>query len=131
LRATGQCLCGAFRYTLKGQPVSVLECHCSICRRQSGAASVVYAYHRRDVIFSGSLKYYRSSEIATRGFCTDCGSPISYEGDDDLEFIWLTAGTHDDPGSLPQREHVYVENKLAWVEIPEAHTQWPRGPKSS
>jgi hypothetical protein len=42
-----------------------------------------------------------------------------------------TADTHDDPGSLQQREHLYVENKLAWVEIPEAHTQWPRGPKSS
>ena len=130
--STGQCLCGAIRYTLKGPPLSVLECHCSVCRRQSGAASGVYAaYRRHDCVFSGPLKYYRSSDIAKRGFCADCGSTISYEGDNKPEVIWLTAGTHDDAGSLPQREHVHVEDKLVWVDIPKAHTQWPRDPESS
>jgi hypothetical protein len=128
--STGQCLCGAIRYTLKGRPVSVLECHCSICRRQSGAASVVYAaYHRHDVALSGTPKFYRASDIAKRG--ADCGSTISYDGDDDPEFIWLTAGTHNDTGSWPRREHVYTEDKLAWVDIPKAHTQWPRARDSS
>src|SRR5882762_11857725 len=51
-----------------------------------------------------------SSDVAKRGFCAGCGSTISYDGDDDSEVIWLTAGTHNDAGCLPQREHVYVED---------------------
>jgi len=130
--STGHCLCGAIGYTLKGPAVAVLECHCSICRCQSGAASLVYAaYYRHDVVLSGTLKFYRASAIAKRGFCANCGSTISYDADADPELIWLTAGTHNDAGSLPQREHVYAEDKLAWVDIPQVHTQWRRGRESS
>lgn len=127
--STGQCLCGAIQYTLRGPPVSVLDCHCSMCRRQSGAASVAYAaYDRKHVGLSGTLKYFRSSKAAKRGFCGDCGSTITYESDDGQPLIWLTAGTHNDAARLPQREHVYVNDKLPWVEIPSTHRQWPRAP---
>jgi hypothetical protein len=123
--STGRCLCGAICYTVKGATVAVLDCHCSMCRRESGASSLVFAgYRRADVTMSGLLKYYRSSEIARRGFCSNCGSPICYE-DDTGELIWLTVGTHDDPGSLPAREHVYVDDKIPWVEIPKELRQWP------
>jgi hypothetical protein len=130
--STGRCLCGAIRYSVAGVPNAVLDCHCSICRRESGAPSLVYvSYRRSDVAMSGTLKYYRSSEFAKRGFCGDCGSPISYEGDAEPKVIWLTAGTHDDAGSLPQRAHVYVEDKLPWVEIPMGLKQWARWPEDS
>ena len=123
--STGRCLCGAICYTLNGATIGVLDCHCSMCRRESGAPSLVFAgYRRADVTISGLPKYYRSSEIARRGFCSNCGSPICYE-DDTGEFIWLTVGTHDDPGSLPAREHVYVDDKIPWVEIPKELRQWP------
>lgn len=104
----------------------MLDCHCSVCRRESGSASLVYAgYRRADVSITGVLKYFRASDIAKRGFCGDCGSPITYEGDNDSDIIWLTAGTHDDAGSLPSPEHVYVADKLPWVEIPKDLKQWP------
>jgi hypothetical protein len=123
--STGRCLCGAICYTLNGAPIAVLDCHCSVCRRESGAPSLVFAgYRRADVAMSGSLKYYRSSENARRGFCSNCGSPVCYE-DDAGDFIWLTVGTHDNPGSLPAREHVYVDDKIPWVEIPKELQQWP------
>ena len=102
MASSGRCLCGAVQYTLNGEPISVLDCHCSMCRRESGAASLVYAgYRRTDVSISGSIKYYRASNIASRGFCPNCGSPICYEDDADPQSIWLTVGTHDDAGSLP------------------------------
>jgi hypothetical protein len=123
--STGRCLCGAICYTLNGATIGVLDCHCSRCRRESGASSLVFAgYQRTDVTISGSLKYYRSSDTARRGFCSNCGSPVCYE-DDKGEFIWLTVGTHDDAGSLPVREHVYVADKVPWVEISKDLRQWP------
>ena len=123
--STGRCLCGDINYTLSGKPKIVLECHCSMCRRESGAPSLVYAEYRRDdVSISGSIKYYRASDIAKRGFCQNCGSPICYEDDNNHGSIWLTVGTHDDAGSLPAREHVYVNDKIPWVEISKNLRQW-------
>jgi hypothetical protein len=127
MKSTGKCLCGAIHYSLSGKAILVLECHCSMCRRESGAASLVYAkYRRADVSIAGQRKFYRASEIAKRGFCPNCGSPMSYEDVDNPECIWLTAGTHDEAETLPPREHVYVHDKLPWVEISKHLRQWPR-----
>ena len=126
MESTGRCLCGSVQYTITGAPTMVLDCHCSMCRRESGAPSLVFVgYRRADVSIGGPLKYYRSSDIAKRGFCPDCGSPICYEDNADGKFIWITAGTHDDAAPLPEREHVYVNDKLPWVDIPENLVQWP------
>jgi hypothetical protein len=126
MQSTGRCLCGSVRYTIAGAPTTVLDCHCSMCRRESGASSLVFVgYRRAEVSMGGPLKYYRSSEIAKRGFCPDCGSPICYEDNADGEFIWITAGTHDNAEALPKREHVYVDDKLPWVDIAEDLVQWP------
>ena len=35
---TGGCLCRVIRYELTAAPLAVLACHCTQCRRQSGAA---------------------------------------------------------------------------------------------
>lgn len=127
MQSTGRCLCGSVRYTIAGAPTIVLDCHCSMCRRESGAASLVFVgYRRADVSIGSRLKYYRSSDIAKRGFCPECGSPICYEDNADGEVIWITAGTHDDPQTLPKREHVYVEDKLPWVDIGKDLMQWSR-----
>jgi hypothetical protein len=97
-----------------------------MCRRESGASSLVFVgYRRADVSVDGTLKYYRSSGLSKRGFCLNCGSPICYEDDADQEFIWITAGTHDDAASLPKLEHVYVDDKLPWVDISGDFVQWP------
>ena len=49
---------------------------------------------------------------------------MCYE-DETGEFIWLTVGTHDDADSLPAREHVYVDDKIAWVELSKDLRRWP------
>src|SRR5687767_12371984 len=36
----GGCLCGAVRYEAAGQPYNITHCHCTDCRRSSGAAFV-------------------------------------------------------------------------------------------
>jgi hypothetical protein len=80
MQSTGRCLCGSVQYTITGAPTIVLDCHCSMCRRESGAPSLVFVgYRRADVSIDGPLKYYHSSNIAKRGFCPNCGSPICYE----------------------------------------------------
>jgi hypothetical protein len=33
---SGSCLCGALHYSLTGEPVRFMHCHCSRCRKASG-----------------------------------------------------------------------------------------------
>ena len=35
----GSCLCGGVRYEIDGQIGPALNCHCSMCRKATGAAS--------------------------------------------------------------------------------------------
>jgi len=36
-KVTGGCMCGAVRYEAIGEPMTVAYCHCSSCRRHTGA----------------------------------------------------------------------------------------------
>jgi hypothetical protein len=39
---TGGCFCGAIRYEARGTPFHETSCHCSICRRTTGAPFVTW-----------------------------------------------------------------------------------------
>lgn len=75
---TGGCLCGKRRYRFRGPPSTAGYCHCSMCRRATGGP---FAFLVR--VDEAALEWtasrpavYRSSPIAERGFCPDCGSPL-------------------------------------------------------
>lgn len=114
---TGGCLCGAVRYEAGGRPREVANCHCSMCRRASGAAFLTYAAFARDrVRFTrGSPAAYRSSEHAVRGHCAACGSPLTYVGNAEQETLWLALGSFDEPNRLPPTAEWHVATRLDWV----------------
>jgi hypothetical protein len=70
------------------------------------------------------LKYYRSSEIAERGFCANCGSPIVFRYDGVAD-VWVLLGTLDRPSDWPltagatwgEIKPVCVESKVSWFSI--------------
>jgi hypothetical protein len=73
----GQCFCGFVRYGTEGGPYNVTNCHCSICRRLSGAAfvtwfSVPVATFR---FLTNEPTTIRSSKHGRRTFCPRCGPP--------------------------------------------------------
>ena len=62
---TGGCLCGAVRYSVRGEPVHVGRCHCADCRKESGSAFTVYAQWPVEAFeLSGDVSNYDG-----RGFC--------------------------------------------------------------
>jgi hypothetical protein len=115
----GGCLCGSVRYQTKGKSSKVANCHCTLCRRHSGAAYLTYAAYPRDRVqfVTGNPIDYRSSAHAVRGHCAVCGSPLTFVFDSDAETIWLTAGSLDDPNAIEPTEQWYVGDKLNWVEL--------------
>ena len=73
----GGCLCGGVRYEIQGQLRVAANCHCSICRKQSGAAFLTGAglAARRFTWVQGEdlLTRYESSPGVVRIFCKRCG----------------------------------------------------------
>jgi len=75
----GACQCGRVRFTLAGLPMMSAYCHCSICRRWTGAAfSMVGFWKPEQCAIAGEVTLVEraTSEWLTRFRCPDCGTPI-------------------------------------------------------
>jgi hypothetical protein len=115
---SGRCFCGAVRFRSSGEPFQVSWCHCRDCRRQTGAPAVVWAGFRSDqVTFEGAPKLRRSSELVTRSFCADCGTPIGYRHAELEGEIYIHAGLFDEADRLVPDRHAYVTSKLFWMHL--------------
>jgi hypothetical protein len=122
IQATGGCLCGAVRYEIHGELLSVLNCHCSKCRRFNGHIGAYTATHRDNLIMTRNdgLKWYQSILDETpnvyRGFCKECGSSLFWDPRES-DNISITAGSIDEPTNLKTTDHVWVSQKADYYKI--------------
>jgi hypothetical protein len=116
---SGQCHCGAIRYQVSGTPMHVALCHCTDCRRSSGAPMVAWAaFADSDLtVTQGTPKTIHSSGAAMRSFCADCGSGLFYRNAEALPgIVDVQSATLDDPDALPPTAHIQTAERLAWME---------------
>jgi hypothetical protein len=115
---TGRCLCGSVQFKAAGEPRSVHYCHCGTCRRATSSPFAVLAwFSTRSIVWSGQLpRRRRSSTIAERAFCSQCGSPLYLKYDNSSE-IGLMIGCFDRPELLIPAYHYAVESRLPWVDM--------------
>ena len=117
VEATGGCLCGAVRYRVSGAAMNVTHCHCTMCRRASGAPVVTWLIVAPSefAFTQGAAKLYRSSPRAVRGFCADCGTPLTFVADKvAASEVDITVASLDDPALFPPRKHIYTESRIPW-----------------
>lgn len=78
----GGCQCGAVRYEFTARPDNPCICHCRMCQKQFGNffGSFAGSDRKNFRLTRGTLAHYQSSDDARRGFCGDCGTPLTYEG---------------------------------------------------
>jgi len=124
-RTNGSCLCGEIRWEVEGRPRFAANCHCTMCRKQHGAAFATYgAVARTKLRITGEPKRFRSSPDAVRSFCGTCGSSLFFEYDADPKTTWISLGTADcDPNCRPEA-NVYVASKAPWVELTDGLPQY-------
>lgn len=117
MQLRGQCLCGQVRYTIAGRPLRVHYCHCGMCRRATGSPFAVLAWVKRDDVRWSPQPpaIRRSSPIAERGFCPQCGTPLLLRYDNRDE-VALTVGSLDDPAGWAPTSHYGIEGRLPWVD---------------
>lgn len=112
---TGRCLCGAVTWRATAEPVRVGWCHCTMCRRHTGAPAAAFLMVPKDAFtVQGPVGAYRSSPGAERCFCTSCGSPVYGVWDADAT-IDVYLGTADDPARFAPTYELFTEVAVAWV----------------
>jgi hypothetical protein len=115
----GQCLCGAIRYQLTGEPRHVAVCHCRDCRRSAGAPMVSWAMFPESALtlLQGQPKTINSSGSAMRSFCPDCGTGLFYRNAVNLPgIVDVQSATLDDPDALPPGVQIQVAERLHWMQ---------------
>jgi hypothetical protein len=124
---TGGCLCGRVRYEADGTTFHETICHCSMCRRASGAPLVAWFSVQRDAfrLAGGTPTRYASSARGTRCFCPTCGTQLTFESVDHLNEIDVTTASLDEPGLLSPKDHVHVATRLPWIRLCDGLPTYP------
>lgn len=108
---TGSCLCGAVKYEVTGALRPVIACHCTQCRKQTG--TYMSATAAKDgqlrLVEEAGLKWYRSSDEAKRGFCSECGSVLFWKGVG-RDYTAIAAGSIDGPTGLKLAGHIFCDD---------------------
>jgi hypothetical protein len=112
---TGGCQCGAIRYALYAAPTSADICHCRMCQKAMGNLFMASAsVPRQHFAWSkGVPAIWQSSSVAERGFCQQCGTPLSfrYLGG---ERISVTTGSLDEPARGKPTGQLGIESRVPW-----------------
>lgn len=117
---SGGCHCGAVTYAIKdgAQPAHHAMCHCTDCRRASGAPAVAWALFGQDeVVIVGSPARYKSSDHAERHFCASCGTSLFYTSAQIFPGqIDVQSATLDDPETFPLGAQVQTAERVSYME---------------
>jgi hypothetical protein len=126
----GGCLCGAVRYRATARPLRGVICHCSICRRHSGAPALAFVHFPVAAFawLTAEPSWYRSSRYAQRGFCAACGSTVAMREEALRDRVQICVGSLDDPHKVRIDDHVWTSERIAWFDIKD---DLPRFPRSS
>ncbi|WP_127091876.1 GFA family protein [Aquabacter cavernae] len=122
---TGGCLCGAVRYGVDAPPVVSCHCHCSLCRRASGAAFVTWTTIPVAALrwTRGTPAAFRSSPWATRHFCADCGTQLTFRVDASVEAadgtLDVTTASLDQSEEMRPAAHIWLSSRASWYALPD------------
>ncbi len=113
----GGCFCGAVRYQIEDGDYRAGHCHCSMCRRTSGAPFVSWLVVPKDRFrYTGAEPaLLQSSAHGRRYFCAKCGTPVACVVDSHPANIDITVGSLDAPEAIIPDFEIHTDTKLPWV----------------
>lgn len=112
---TGGCQCGAVRFRIHGELGRPSICHCRMCQKQFGNLFGAFVTAPKDGVewVRGEPSYFQSSVNFSRGFCNQCGTPLTYRHTDGIE---IAIGAFDDRSDLAPQIQVNHASRLPWVD---------------
>jgi len=116
----GQCLCGTVRYEVDGPFATMMNCHCSMCRKHHGAPFATFVSAPltgfRWVAGQDSISKFTTQSGGSRSFCQVCGSvtPMLLE---DAGIVLCPAGNLDGDLGIKPQAHIFTGSRAPWYEI--------------
>lgn len=103
---SGGCQCGAVRYRVHGELTWPHLCHCRTCQQASGNYFMALANVQNDTfeVTRGAISWFSSTDVAERGFCRACGTPLIYRSLN-APHINITLGSLDQPSQIVLRSN--------------------------
>jgi len=119
----GSCLCGAIRFEITAPFRRANLCHCSRCRKHSGAGALAQGRVPRTGfrLLSGEelLRVYRPPGGMVKAFCGVCGSSLFGGTWPEGPEVSVRLGALDaDPGIAPEY-HSHTEAIAPWDTLPD------------
>lgn len=112
----GGCHCGAVRYEMPAEALHKALCHCTDCRRHSGAPMVAWGLVPRDELkVEGETKVYVSSEHGRRHFCATCGTALFYTNAMIFPDAIDVQICLDDPDAIAPGAQIQVAERIGWM----------------
>ena len=109
---TGGCQCGAVRFRAEGFGRASI-CHCRMCQKAFGNFVGPLVTALGLIWTRGEPKYFASSDKVKRGFCANCGTPLTFEYGGDPE---VAIGALDDPEGAAPVIQLNPKNKLSFFD---------------
>jgi hypothetical protein len=110
---SGGCQCGAVRFRVDGDFGEASICHCRMCQKATGSLFGPYvSVEVAELSWTrGERKRFQSSNKIHRGFCGDCGTPLTFEHGG--SHIGLAIGALDRPGAVQFGEQLASTARVA------------------
>jgi hypothetical protein len=113
----GKCICGSVEFEVVGATSSLYQCHCSLCRKQSGSSSntatIVDTEHFRWLAGQEHISSWVKDTGFRSDFCAKCGSPVP-----NLlratPYYWVPLGLLEGEQELDVAVHLFVSSKASW-----------------
>ena len=116
---TGSCFCRAVQYAVADEFAYAVNCHCSNCRRTTGAAFKPIAGIPRDRFRvtrgENNLLVY-GEPTGNDTHCATCGS-LLFSVVRDGAFVHIPMGTLIDTPAIRPDKHIFVGSKAPWFTI--------------
>lgn len=132
MSASGGCQCGAVRFRIEdGGFGSASICYCRMCQKAFGAfyGPLVTVTVEALEWTRGTPRTYQSSNVVTRGFCGDCGTPLTYQARPSE--IEIAIGALDDPAIAPPTSQLSRHTRQPFVDdlpgLPARQGSTPQG----
>ncbi|RUO35073.1 GFA family protein [Aliidiomarina soli] len=113
----GECLCGAVKFAIDGELPNLYQCHCSLCRKTTGAAANAATFVTQErfqwVTGLSKISSFQKPTGYRNDFCSHCGSSVPNKLRN-TDLVWIPAGLLDETTRSEVAVHLHLSSSATW-----------------